>query len=1021
MEKGIGCISIDEDEMKFSQTPLYADAILPDVGINTLEQSTDSSRLIMTKCSKTLQIRVLDNKNRNADTTEVFVNTPAEIRKCQKAPIQQRKHNLKIIQMPHVKFNLAELKTSTNALRCDKEGKSLPSEVIEKNPDAFNKALVIDSTAQKFYLKPKTTQDKNILQIVEIKPHSMPPNNNKVKSTKIVKNQITCTQNKSVKHNASTTTTSLETPKAIVDISRSKTIARDINIAKPIITTLDCLWVKKPKKQVNTAAIVKTSCRTLPGEKVIPVKKFSDLDSLTERHNNVEAINTEENEELQNFFEDPLTCSESLIAEASYQFNKEIPRLSAKSTQTDLSLHNLSGLINYDKMNDEFIMNCFYCSKQFSIYYSVDFEEHVKKEHYIDEIFYNNNELLSDIIMLPIRETNVSIDDSSSNLQEIDDILSDTNIESVNEDVILNETGIEMEYENTETKRIDEQKLLLETSNGNIFPEEHNEDFEGQETILSSVEIEIINANSTEHHELDASDSLDESSFMRKSTAKKIPNKRKLPDNERVATESILSSDEIFPIDVEEDDVPKPTNGNGIIFGVTNRAIVMDFLSLLQDCSALWGSKTAISPDIHGKYIQYICDRLNEKWELKIKIEEIQTTLERIMLWFDRNLKMVQTVDELPLTPTYSEYFEKCLQLPTKNSLLKARVKAYMSWRTILLNKSKELKIKKKRRWNPQECDICGKIEKSAHHLKAHKTYHEPPQIKCTMCPRMFYRKHVMQQHIVSQHLNRLDWICDFCGKQFRTQTRLHIHRKTEHLNMWEVCVVCNYRCSSKTTLMAHQLRRHVPRIGERRKRIESVNRNKVHCREYIEWRKTANRRPDKRFYGCFECKIPFDTCKDLKDHNQKAHPRSEPFTFKCKLCSKSIVCRRNVMPHYRGVHKLPKEDAIRYYQESWKEVEQLLHENTASFTKKPIATLSNAEKTQLACAKLKEDDYINHENGLHSDTCYENALDECVMQTSFEEDEENANKVLFFVEEENESYETLTDLKVEIHLENRI
>lgn len=68
---------------------------------------------------------------------------------------------------------------------------------------------------------------------------------------------------------------------------------------------------------------------------------------------------------------------------------------------------------------------------------------------------------------------------------------------------------------------------------------------------------------------------------------------------------------------------------------------------------------------------------------------------------------------------------------------------------------------------------IFGTIDR----LKAHQIYHKPPQHRCELCPKVFYKKPDLISHLKT-HTGQKDFKCSFCPNSYFKNSHLHRHMK---------------------------------------------------------------------------------------------------------------------------------------------------------------------------------------------------------------------------------------------------
>lgn len=65
-------------------------------------------------------------------------------------------------------------------------------------------------------------------------------------------------------------------------------------------------------------------------------------------------------------------------------------------------------------------------------------------------------------------------------------------------------------------------------------------------------------------------------------------------------------------------------------------------------------------------------------------------------------------------------------------------------------------------------CDECGKSFRTAVHLSVHKRRHDKPKFKCPKCPREFFTPTTLRNHL-EQH-NNARFVCEICSAELTSR-----------------------------------------------------------------------------------------------------------------------------------------------------------------------------------------------------------------------------------------------------------
>ena len=149
----------------------------------------------------------------------------------------------------------------------------------------------------------------------------------------------------------------------------------------------------------------------------------------------------------------------------------------------------------------------------------------------------------------------------------------------------------------------------------------------------------------------------------------------------------------------------------------------------------------------------------------------------------------------------------------------------------------------KHREEKPFVCDVCGKKFRSFDALKTHLKFHRCEGCySCELCSRNFMRKGLLQYQMASKHSNQRPYLCDICGKA----------------------------CTTKYLLATHMISHS-----------------------------------DEKNYRCEVCKKTFKYPSDLSAHRRRFHadtsdPSKTDLGYHCEICSKSFTQRASLLVHHR-------------------------------------------------------------------------------------------------------------------------
>ena len=248
------------------------------------------------------------------------------------------------------------------------------------------------------------------------------------------------------------------------------------------------------------------------------------------------------------------------------------------------------------------------------------------------------------------------------------------------------------------------------------------------------------------------------------------------------------------------------------------------------------------------------------------------------------------------------------------------------------------LKVHKKQ----HQCDICLKSFKSSGILKDHIQFvHEGIKLKCKLCDFMgsktaihFHnnlvhnekfkcdycdykasRSNYLRDHIESTHMG-ISHDCDVCGKNFKTNSILKIHKRDVHDETFKketprgqekslLCDQCEYRTNNPTSLKRHIESVHLKKYvcSECKGDFSSDFALKGHIlrkHEDTELGKITIRDNKDKIYNCNQCEFKTQWPKGLQDHIDKKHDKE---ILSCNLCDYTTTMPKEFDKHWGYRH----------------------------------------------------------------------------------------------------------------------
>ncbi|XP_029161752.1 zinc finger protein 235-like [Nylanderia fulva] len=154
----------------------------------------------------------------------------------------------------------------------------------------------------------------------------------------------------------------------------------------------------------------------------------------------------------------------------------------------------------------------------------------------------------------------------------------------------------------------------------------------------------------------------------------------------------------------------------------------------------------------------------------------------------------------------------------------------------------------------------------------------------CNICQTVSERKSHILSHIMGKHSFHRSFRCAVCGKNFKYNYNLNVHRLIHEKMRSDYlygCSKCNYRGGTKAHLKAHYTRRHT---DEYRFVCE-------HCGKYfkLEWDlKFHLMTHDGSWHMCDICGRFYTSNYSLYKHRKMAHLNE--YKFHCDVCNKKLI-----------------------------------------------------------------------------------------------------------------------------------
>uniref|UniRef100_A0A1A9WWU5 C2H2-type domain-containing protein n=1 Tax=Glossina brevipalpis TaxID=37001 RepID=A0A1A9WWU5_9MUSC len=380
-----------------------------------------------------------------------------------------------------------------------------------------------------------------------------------------------------------------------------------------------------------------------------------------------------------------------------------------------------------------------------------------------------------------------------------------------------------------------------------------------------------------------------------------------------------ISDDEMPSNDENEDDVPKPSRGCGILFGLTNRSVVIEFLENLKKYPVLYSNRSTCTRNEYDETIMKMCSILNKKYHLDITDFEMRRSIQRVNDWFSRTAyKMRKHERNIPYEPfkhrfpTYFKMCEKFLErtrLPYNLDLIKNSQDAavfkrfnqnsnYPPWVKYTVT---ELKKRNCQIYNQNSSQSQSDVKTLIHAEASSKNITKTTQNSIVV------RKAITLHQKAPKQPEQGEYKCDQCGREYTLWRKFRAHKYT-HLPPKFKCEICEKMFTRNYFLQKHIEAVHCsPSLNTEVKPKLINEREEYKCDECgkILYRKNAFRQHKLRHqppqYQCKKCEKMFYSKAALDNHNHSS--RCQPAPYICEYCGKAIYSRSTFRIHKKTKH----------------------------------------------------------------------------------------------------------------------
>uniref|UniRef100_A0A8D8BMN5 Zinc finger protein 782 n=2 Tax=Culex pipiens TaxID=7175 RepID=A0A8D8BMN5_CULPI len=187
-------------------------------------------------------------------------------------------------------------------------------------------------------------------------------------------------------------------------------------------------------------------------------------------------------------------------------------------------------------------------------------------------------------------------------------------------------------------------------------------------------------------------------------------------------------------------------------------------------------------------------------------------------------------------------------------------------------------------------CETCGFQCSTGSRLKEHnKRYHSNENLNCEYCQKTFKLKLDLRNHIVNVHLSERVFKCETCGMEFRRKSTLTVHEAT-HSDVYNFpCQQCDKKFKVKNLLNKHIIRVHQEAT------LECEHCSKMFYTRWMLLDHIESRHGVQMRFVCDVCVATFDSQEELATHKAR---HDHPKDLECCLCLIVFPSKENMVDH---------------------------------------------------------------------------------------------------------------------------
>ena len=204
------------------------------------------------------------------------------------------------------------------------------------------------------------------------------------------------------------------------------------------------------------------------------------------------------------------------------------------------------------------------------------------------------------------------------------------------------------------------------------------------------------------------------------------------------------------------------------------------------------------------------------------------------------------------------------------------------------------------------KCHWCDKISTNSYNIERHIGRLHPEKVqnsfKCELCLSLI-NTYISKSHILRNHYNQSDQICDKCGKFFSDAEYLIAHVNTDHskIHQAKICDSCGLSFSTPGKMKRHFISVH----GDfELYKCDICDQTFRYHESLIAHVKHFHKESHKT--SCDKCNKSFTTARTLKVHVMRIHQGI--INYNCELCDRIFSYPQQLKTHMRYIHEGEKD-----------------------------------------------------------------------------------------------------------------